>query len=69
MRNITQGMIKTYFIYGLIYGGLLVGDDYLEGNGFRVWRFIVSTSFFGLLMVFLFRYNLKKNESSKEEKN
>ncbi|ESU22806.1 hypothetical protein FLJC2902T_32450 [Flavobacterium limnosediminis JC2902] len=69
MEPITKRMIKTFFISGLIYAGLMAGDDYIGGNGFRLWRFILHASVFGLLMAFLFRYNFKKNESSKEDKN
>ena len=42
--------------------------DYSDGIGFRMWKFISIASFFGVFMALMFRYNLKENEASKDNK-
>jgi hypothetical protein len=66
MNPLTKTMIKTFLISGLVYAGLTAGYDYLEGNGFRLSKFVFNASFFGLFSALISRYRYKKNESSKD---
>ena len=68
MTSITKKTITTFLISGLTYAGLGAGFDYSDGIGFSFWKFIIKASFFGLLMALMFRYNFKKNDSTKDNK-
>ncbi len=63
MKSITKAKIKTFFISGLVYASLMAGDDYIGGNGFRLWRFILHIIVFGLFMTFI----LNRKKSSQED--
>jgi hypothetical protein len=63
MKPITKIMMKTFLFTGIGFAGLMTGYDYSEGNGF-----IFRASFFGLCMALMSRFNYKKNEYSKDNK-
>jgi heme/copper-type cytochrome/quinol oxidase subunit 3 len=62
MKPLPKLLLKTFLIAGLIYASLMAGYDYSIGNEFRLVRFLINTLFFGLVMLFLQRYNYKKNQ-------
>lgn len=45
---------------GVVYASMMAGFDYSDGQDFKIWKFIFHTSFFGIFMGFLTRYNIKK---------
>ena len=60
MTTITKKRIFVFLISGLIFASLSAGFDYNEGDEFNLWKFIIKTTFFGLLMALITRYNIKK---------
>ena len=64
MKPIAKIMIKIFLISGLIFAGLMAGDDYLGGNSFRTWKFIIHALVFGLFMALMSRHYYKKTELS-----
>jgi hypothetical protein len=65
MKPITKLYLRTFLLTGILYGMLTVGFDLADGNGFRLWKFLFLTFFFGvtmaLLLVSFHKYRLKKN--------
>lgn len=65
MKPLTTLYLKAFLWTGLPYGLVMVGFDIAEGHGFRVWRFLFLTVFFGIFMsltlVSFHRHRLKKN--------
>jgi hypothetical protein len=65
MKPITKLYLRTFLLLGIPYGLLTAGFDFADGNGFRLWKFLFSTFFFGVTMSFLLvsfhKYSLKKN--------
>ncbi|MEP7197621.1 MAG: 2TM domain-containing protein [Saprospiraceae bacterium] len=59
-------MIKTFLSSGLIYATIMVGFNYLDGNGFSWWRFILLGSGFGLFMSLISMYTYKKQNKKIE---
>jgi hypothetical protein len=62
MNKLTKIVIKTFFISGLIYAGLMAGYDYSQENEFKVLRFILHFIFFGGFMSLIARFNNKKQK-------
>lgn|SRR5690554_3880608 len=65
MKPITKLYLKTFLLTGIPYGLIMLGFDLADGNGFRLWKFIFLTLFFGvtmsLILVSFHRYRLKKS--------
>jgi len=65
MKPITKLYLKTFLLTGIPYGLIMLGFDLADGNGFRLWKFLFLTFFFGitmsLILVSFHRYRLKKN--------
>ena len=68
MKEENKVFIKSFFLSGLVYSGLMAGFDYYDRQDFRIWRFLFSFLIFGIFMGFMSRYNLKK-QKQKEENN
>ena len=45
---------------GVVYASMMAGFDFADGQDFKIWKFIFHTSFFGIFMGVLTRYNLRK---------
>lgn len=64
MKPITKLYIKTFLLTGIPYGLLMLIFDLAVGNGFKLWRFLFLTFFFGVMMsltlVSYHKYKLKK---------
>lgn len=65
MKPLTKLYLKTFLFTGIPYGLIMMGFDLLDGNGFKLWKFLFLTFFFGISMsltlVFFHKYRLKKN--------
>jgi hypothetical protein len=65
MKPITKLYLKTFLLTGITYGVIMLGFDLADGNGFRLWKFLFMTIFFGatmsLILVSFHKYRLKKN--------
>lgn len=65
MKPITKLYLKTFLQTGISYGLIMLGFDLADGNGFRLWKFLFLTFFFGtsmsLLLVSFHKSRLKKN--------
>jgi len=65
MKPITKLYLKTFLLTGIPYGLIMLGFDLADGNGFRLWKYLFMTFFFGitmsLILVSFHRYRLKKN--------
>ena len=64
MKPITKLYLKTFLLTGIPYGLLTAGFDLVDGNGFRLWKFLFLTFCFGcmsFLLVSFHKYRLKKN--------
>ncbi len=66
MKPLTKLYLKTFLLTGIPYGLIMIGFDLLDGDGFKLWKFLSLTFFFGitmsLILVFFHKYRLKKNE-------
>lgn len=65
MKPITKLYLKTFLLTGIAYGLLMTGMDIAFGNGFKLWKFLFFTFFYGitmsLLLVSYHKYRLQKN--------
>ncbi|MEP2057943.1 MAG: hypothetical protein ABJJ05_09065 [Maribacter litoralis] len=65
MKPITKLYLKTFLFTGIPYGLIMLGFDLADGDGFRLWKFLFMTVFFGatmsLILVSFHKYRLKKN--------
>ena len=65
MKPTTKLYLRTFLLPGIPYGLLTAGFDLANGNGFRLWKFLFLTFFFGvtmsLILVSFHKYRLKKN--------
>ena len=65
MKPIAKLYLKTFLLTGIPYGLIMLGFDLADGDGFRLWRYIFMTLFFGitmsLILVSFHKYRLKKN--------
>lgn len=65
MKPITKLYLKTFLLTGIPYGLIMLGFDLADGDGFRLWKYLFMTFFFGitmsLILVSFHRYRLKKN--------
>lgn len=65
MKPITKLYLKTFLLTGIPYGLIMLGFDLADGTGFRLWKYLFLTFFFGitmsLILVFFHKYRLKKN--------
>ncbi len=65
MKPITKLYLKTFLFTGIPYGIIMMMIDVLGGDGFRIWKFLFLTFFFGITMsitlVYFHRQRLKKN--------
>lgn len=72
MKITFKKFIVNCLINGIIYAGIMAGVDYHNGNGFRLWKFIFETIFFGLSMtlfsLFFFKKKNQENEENKQKK-
>lgn len=66
MNTQTKSILKSGLISGIAYAGIMAGFDYLDGQNFRIWRFIFNVLFFGVLIALMTRYNLKKTSSKRK---
>lgn len=68
MNKQTKSIIKSGLFSGIVYAGIMVGFDYSDGQGFKLWKFIFNASFFGIFMALMTRYNLKKQADKEKNK-
>jgi hypothetical protein len=65
MKPITKLYLKAFLLTGIPYGLIMLGFDLLDGDGFKLWKFLFMTFFFGITMsiilVSFHKYRLKKN--------
>tara|TARA_R110002049_G_C8839165_1_gene536233 strand:+ start:67 stop:597 length:531 start_codon:yes stop_codon:yes gene_type:complete len=65
MKPITKLYLKAFLLTGIPYGLIMLGFDLLDGDGFRLWKFLFMTFFFGITMsiilVSFHKNRLKKN--------
>lgn len=65
MKPITKLYLKKFLYTGIPYGLIMLGFDLADGDGFRLWKFLFMTIFFGatmsLILVSFHKYRLKKN--------
>lgn len=65
MKPLTKLYLKTFLLTGIPYGLIMIGFDLLDGDGFKLWKFLSLTFFFGitmsLILVSFHKYRLKKN--------
>ncbi|AXT20389.1 hypothetical protein D7030_04515 [Flavobacteriaceae bacterium AU392] len=66
MNTQTKSVLKSGLISGIVYAGIMAGFDYLDGQSFRIWRFIFNILFFGILISLMTQYNLKKTSSKRK---
>ena len=66
MKSQTKSIIKGGLFGGIVYALGMAGFDFSDGESFNVWKFIFNSSFFGIFMGFMTRYNLKK-QAEKEK--
>jgi len=50
MKPITKLYLKTFLFTGVPYGLIILGFDIADGDGFRLWKFLFMTFFFGIIM-------------------
>jgi hypothetical protein len=50
MKPITKLYLKAFLLTGIPYGLIMLGFDLLDGDGFRLWKFLFLTFFFGTTM-------------------
>lgn len=60
MKAENKAFLKTFLVAGIVYASLMVGFDYADGEGFKIYKFLFHFFFFGLFMGFLARYSHKK---------
>jgi len=65
MKPITKLYLKTFLYTGIPFGLIMLGFDLVDGDGFRLCKFIYMTIFFGatmsLILVSFHKYRLNKN--------
>jgi hypothetical protein len=65
MNPLTKLYLKTFLLTGIPYGLIMIGFDLLDGDGFKLWKFLSLTLFFGitmsLILVSFHKYRLIKN--------
>ncbi|MDY8137493.1 hypothetical protein [Aquimarina sp. 2201CG5-10] len=65
MKPITKLYIKTFLFTGIPFGLIMLGFDLIDGDGFKLWKYLFMTFFFGitmsLILVSFHRFRLKKN--------
>lgn len=65
MKPITKLYLKTFLLTGIPFGLIMLGFDLADGDGFRIWKLLLMTFFFGtamsLILVSFHSYRLKKN--------
>ena len=64
MKPLTKLYLKTFLLTGIPYALIMLGFDLADGHGFKLWKFLFMTLFFGitmsLILVSFHRYRLKK---------
>lgn len=64
MKPLTKLYVKTFFLTGIPFGLITIVFDLLDGDGFKLLKFLFPAFFFGLIMsltlVSLHKYRLKK---------
>ena len=60
MNSQTKAIIRGGLFGGIVYALGMAGFDYSDGENFNVWKFIFNSSFFGIFMALMTRYNLRK---------
>lgn len=50
MKPLTKLYLKTFLLTGIPYGLIMIGFDLLDGDGFKLWKFLSLTFFFGITM-------------------
>ena len=68
MNKKTKSIIMGGVVGGVIYASMMAGFDYSDGQDFKIWKFIFHTSFFGIFMGVLTRYNLRKQAKKENDK-
>ena len=65
MKPLTKLYLKTFLWTGIPYGLIMIGFDLLDGDGFKLRKFLFLTFFFGitmsLILVSFHKYRLRKN--------
>ena len=65
MKPLPKLYLKTFLLTGIPYGLIMIGFDLLDGDAFKMWKFLFLTFFFGISMsltlVSFHKYRLKKN--------
>lgn len=60
MKTENKIFIKSFWISGIVYAGLMASFDYSGGDSFRIFKFLFHFFIFGLFMGLLARYSHKK---------
>ena len=68
MNKQTKSVIIGGLVGGIVYASIMAGFDYIDGQNFRSWRFILNVSMFEIFIGFMTKYNIKK-QSEKENNN
>ena len=68
MNKKTKSIIMGGVVGGVVYASMMAGFDYSDGQDFKIWKFIFHTSFFGIFMGVLTRYNLRKQAKKENNK-
>ncbi len=67
MDKNTKLKIKYGIFSGLGFAGFMAGFDFLDGEGFRLFRFMINFLFFGISMGFMTRINFGKQLEKEKE--
>ena len=57
--------IKSSFLGGIIFAGLMAVDNYYGGDGFNIWKFLIHSLGFGIISGLLMTYNQKQLDKEK----
>ena len=54
--------VRGGLLAGSVYALIMAGFDYVDGESFRIWRFLWNFSFFGIVMGWLTTYDINKRK-------
>jgi hypothetical protein len=61
MKKISKRTLGIWFFAGIWYALGMAGYDYLDGDEFNIWKFLINFIGFGLIMSLLIRFPDKKS--------
>ncbi len=64
MKPETTFFIKTFLVSGSIFALLMAGFNYSFNDEFNIYKSLFHFVFFGLIMAFVSRNNLRKNKKN-----